>query len=124
MPTPRLDNILCEYTFTKPETIIARILTPLQIMWLQNKYALLFKQKGSTQVPEDGVGDRSYLLIMGELEGKLGMIMELLEDCKQASIEQQTENFTGQQEEGEVAASLIEIKSVEDRASQYVHNQQ
>lgn len=80
MPTLRQDSILSEFEFNTQESIGARTLSPLQIQWLQTKYAKVFKEKASTIVPEDSGLDRSYLLRLGEMEGRLALIQELFKE--------------------------------------------
>lgn len=80
MPTLRQDSILSEFEFNAQESIGARTLSPLQIQWLQTKYAKVFKEKASTIVPEDSGLDRSYLLRLGEMEGRLALIQELFKE--------------------------------------------
>ena len=80
MPTPRNDSVLIEFEFTVQEALAARALTPLQIQWYQTKYAQLFKEKASSIIPEDTGLDRSFLLRLGEIEGKLNMLQEIFGD--------------------------------------------
>lgn len=80
MPTLRQDSVLSEFEFTAQESIGARTLSPLQIQWLQTKYAKVFKEKASTIVPEETGLDRSYLLRLGEMEGRLALIQELFKE--------------------------------------------
>jgi hypothetical protein len=77
MPQLKQDNALNEFSFTKEEWIHARILTPLQIAYLQTEYAKTFKLKASTIIPESGEFDRSFLLKLGEYEGELNTYQKL-----------------------------------------------
>lgn len=93
MPSIKSTSNLTEYTFSQIEELNAKILTPLQIAWLQNKYALIFKQKGASIVPTDSGLDRDFLLLMGELEGKLSIIQELFMDHQGALKQLQDPTF-------------------------------
>jgi hypothetical protein len=114
-------SILNEYTFSEAETVQARLLNPLQKMWLQTKYALYFKEKASGLIPETGDMDRSFFLQQGELQGKLELLQEIFEDCKIAETilanpEKQTEGIEVPKTE------VVEIAVLSDRAAQQVHN--
>jgi hypothetical protein len=84
MPQLKPDSILNEYSFTAAEEINVKVLSVLQIAWLQNKYATIFKQKAATIVPNEAGLDRDYLLALGELEGRLSMLQELFLDHQDA----------------------------------------
>lgn len=84
MPQPRLDDANIEFTFTEQEGLIAQILDPVKIAWLQTKYARYWKLKNSTPVPESTELDRSYFIRIAELEGRMNFIQELLDDHKTA----------------------------------------
>ena len=84
MPVLKQDNILNEYEFSLAESINARIIDTLKVQWYSTKYAMLMKQKSSILVPEEAGLDRSYLLKIGEIEGKMNMIQELFDDYRSA----------------------------------------
>lgn len=117
----RPDSSLCEYSFSEQEIIQAKILTPLQVMWLQTKYALLFKEKASRLIPEDSGMDRSFLLMMGNIQGKLDMLQEIFDEAKEA--QNQFQNITP---EGatEVDGIIVDIVPLAERAAAQVHNEQ
>jgi hypothetical protein len=87
MPKPRLDDANIEFDFTQEETFVARSLDPIKIAWLQTKYSKYWKLRNSTPVPEDPILDRSYFSRVAEIDGKLGLIQELLDDHKEAMKE-------------------------------------
>lgn len=93
MPVIKQDSILNEYSFSQQEEVGARILSPLQIAWLQNKYAVTFKQKAATIVPSEQHLDRDYFLVLGELEGRLSMLQELFMEHQQAMKELESPEF-------------------------------
>jgi len=111
----RPDSIFQEFLFTEQEEISARILTPLQIAWLQTKYTRVFKEKASKIVPEDPTLDRSYFLSLGELEGKMVIIQELFDDHKAATSKNKELNAT----EG-VGTNTVELTNLAARASKLV----
>lgn len=111
----RPDSIFQEFIFTEQEGIIARILTPLQIAWLQTKYTRVFKEKASKIVPEDATLDRSYFLSLGELEGKLAILQELFDDHKAATSIKKELNATG-----DVGTDTVELTNLATRASKLV----
>lgn len=84
MPSPRLDDALLEYSFTQEEAYSAQILSPLQIMFFQTLYAKYFKVRGSMKLPEDLTLNREYTLSILELDGKLAMLQELMDNHKNA----------------------------------------
>jgi len=121
MPILRPDSIFSEFAFTEEEKINARILNILQIAWLQTRYCELFKEKGSTIVPESTELDRSFLLRIAEIEGKLNMIQEIFESHKSAMSEL---SIFKQQEQPITPVSVATIDTISTRASQQVHKQQ
>lgn len=84
MATPNLTDANIEYVFADEESVAARILDPLKIQWLQTKYAQAWKQKASMMCPEKIEDDRSFLLKMAELDGRLNLIQELFNDHQEA----------------------------------------
>jgi hypothetical protein len=84
---PRLDDANIEFDFTPTEKISARILDAVKIAWLQTKYSQLWKKRNSTPASESVETDRSYFLQIAELDGRLSMIQELLDDHKAAMQE-------------------------------------
>lgn len=126
MPSPRLDSMLTEYLFTEAEANFAKSLTPLQVMWFQTKYALLFKEKASSLVPETSTEDRSFLMRVSELEGKLGMIQEILDDAatasKQAIEASAASAASGNSVSESNQTALVEIKDLSQRANSQVHD--
>jgi hypothetical protein len=112
----RPDDILQEYMFSEQEELLVKTLTPLQIAWLQTKYARIFKEKASTLVPEEAGLDRSYLLKLGELDGKLSLIQELFEDHKNAISKSKTLKNTEN-----ASAGTIENEKLATRAAQLVN---
>lgn len=89
MAFPKLDDIAIEFEFSQSENIAARTLNEVQIMWFRTQYARTLKLKASALIPEDQVNDRSFLLKIAELDGKLTMIQEILEAHKQAQLDLQ-----------------------------------
>lgn len=96
MASPKLNDALIEYEFSNVEQLTAQILDPLKIIWLQTKYAQLMKLKASELMPEAAGLDRSYIMKLAEIEGKLNMIQELLDEHKQAinSLNELKQNHT------------------------------
>lgn len=121
MPTLRQDSSLSEFTFTPQEELQGKVLNSLQIMWLQTRFAQLFKEKASSLIPEDGAMDRSFFLLMGNIQGKLDMLQEIFDDARMAKVELENrgQNISGNGEV--VSSSLVEIQNVADRASAQVH---
>lgn len=123
MATPRLDSSLTEYTFTKEELAQAQLLNPLQVMYLQTKYALIAKLKLCSLIPTSSVDDRDFLLSMGKLEGKLELLEELFNECEQARKDLATPQ---PQQEGsnlhqEATDQVREIAIAAERAANMVH---
>lgn len=116
MPTPRLDDANIEFSFAKEEEFAARILDPIKICWLQTKYAQIWKQKASAQVPDSLELQLPYIQQLCELDGKLGMIQELLDDHKIAMAEMNGMKLQQNSEELMAATS----DNVATRASQLV----
>jgi len=115
----RPDSIFQEFVFSEQEELQAKVLTPLQIAWLQTKYTKIFKEKGSSIIPEELPLDRSFLLKLGELEGRLAIIQELFDDHKAAV----TRNKELKAVPG-ASASLVEAQNLATRASNLVHKPQ
>lgn len=115
MPTPRLDDANIEFSFSEHEALLAQVLDPLKIPWLQTKYAMYWKMKNSTPVPESSDLDRSYFVKIAELEGRLNMIQELLDDHKSAGdkLKNQTQVDLADANKSETATA--------ERAAQLVH---
>ena len=112
----RPDNAFQEFIFSEQEEILVKTLTPLQIAWLQTKATNIFKEKATTIVPEDSGLDRSYLLKLGNLEGKLEMIQELFDDHKVAiNRNKELKASAG------VSAETLEIENLSTRASNLVN---
>lgn len=84
MPTLRLDSTLHEYAFTEDEARSAKLLSDVQVKRFHTLYALTFKQRGSLPAPEDPSLDRSYFLNLAEIDGRLGIIQQILDDHGQA----------------------------------------
>ena len=112
----RPDSIFQEFVFSEQEELLAKILTPLQIAWLQTKYTRIFKEKGSTLVPEESGLDRSFLLKLGELDGKMSIIQELFKDHEEAV----TRNKQLKATPG-VSASTLETHNLATRAAELVN---
>src|SRR5712691_261259 len=112
----RPDNILQEFTFSEQEELLVKTLSPLQIAWFQSKYTRIFKEKASTIVPEESSLDRSYLLKLGEMEGKLSILQEIFDDHKNAISRNKELNAI----EG-VSAKTTEIATLSTHASQLVN---
>lgn len=121
MASPRPDSNLIEFAFTQEELTQARLLNPLQIMYLQTKYALLFKEKATNLVPESHEFDRSFLLKISNIQGKLDMLQEIFDECHAAKIELATPKNPVTDTQGN-NTSVIEIATLGDRASVQVHN--
>ncbi len=112
----RPDSMFQEFTFTEAEEILAKTLSPLQIAWLQTKFTKFFKDKGTTIVPEEAGLDRSYLLKLGELEGKMAVIEELFDDHKAAISKNKELRATGG-----VGAGTVELANLSARAAELVN---
>lgn len=112
----RPDSIFQEFLFSPQEEILAKTLTPLQIAFLQTKYTKIFKEKAAKIVPEEAGLDRSYLLALGELEGKMAIIQELFDDHKAAISANKELKATGG-----VSADTVEIANISNRASELVN---
>lgn len=84
MAQPRLDDANIEYTFPPEEVLVAKILDPLKILWLQTKYAQLWKMRNSIPASEGPETDRSYFLKLAELDGKMAILQELFIESKDA----------------------------------------
>lgn len=114
-----------EYTFTEEELKQAKTLNSLQVMYLNTKFALFFKQKAATMVPTTSLDDREFLLTMGKLEGKLELLQEMFDECKEAQtqiiIESNTQQ-TNQQNTAGLVASMLEIRAIEERSAGMVHD--
>jgi len=121
MPQLRPDSIFSEFAFSQEEKINARILNTLQIAFLQTRYCEIFKEKGSTLLPEEGSLDRSFLLRIAELDGKLSMIQEIF-DAHKAAISELS--VFKQQESSINPVNAATIDTIATRASQQVHKQQ
>lgn len=93
MPSIKQDSVLNEYTFSQQEEINAKILSPLQIAWIQNKYAIAFKEKAAQIVPSDITLDRDYLLKLGELEGRLSAYQEFFIEHQEALKQLENPDF-------------------------------
>lgn len=120
MPAPRLDDANIEYSFTEEEMLAAKFLDPVKIMWLQTKYAQIWKQKASMILPEDGNLEKSYLMKLCEFEGQLNILQELLDEHKQAlqefNLRKQVVAATG----GEVPKGA-DIQTIAHAAASRVH---
>jgi len=114
MPKPRLDDANIEFEFTTEESISARALDPVKIAWLQTKYSKLWKERNSTPAPELPELDRSYFLKIAEIDGKLGLIQELLDDHKNAMVDLSTRNQ-------EIQTAVETEASLSERAARQVH---
>ena len=112
----RPDSIFQEFIFSEQEQLLAKTLTPLQIAWLQTKYTRIFKEKGSTIIPEESNLDRSFLLKLGELEGRMAIIQELFDDHKEAISRNKELKATAG-----VSAGTLEMQSLATRASDLVN---
>lgn len=117
MPQLRPDSSLAEYLFTEQETIAAKILSPLQVMWLQTQYTLLMKKKASSLVPESGELDRSFFLQMGEIEGHLNCIQQMFNDSLEAQSLLAQRNLVTEP----ISNNDISITALSDRASAQVN---
>jgi len=85
MPTLRQDSTIQEFNFTAPEEIAAKTLTPLQIAWLNTKFAQLTKQKASMLIPQKmNLEDREFICEIAEIDGKMNMIQELFGEHQEA----------------------------------------
>lgn len=120
MPTPRLDDANIEFSFSLEEQQAAKFLDPLKIMWYQTKYAQIWKQKASILMPEDRVVDRSYFMKLAELEGKLNLLQELLDDHKNALVEFAEKQQVVQQG-GEIPRGA-DIQTIAHEAAARVHS--
>lgn len=118
MATLRPDSVFAEYAFTENELTTAQLLNPLQKMYFQTKYAQYLKEKATSLLPESGDLDRSFFLAMGNIEGKLQVLQELFQECKEAEVRLTTPN----QDATAVSASSVEILQTAERAAQQVHN--
>lgn len=119
MPSINPTSVLTEYVFSDLEQIQAKQLTPLQVMWLQNKFALKFKEKASKIIPSDSLMDRDFLLQMGEIEGYLNCIQEIFDDAKQSA--QDMLDINKDIEEGKIHED-VQIQTLGERASNRVDN--
>lgn len=115
----RPDSIFQEFVFSEQEELLAKTLTSLQIAWLQTKYTKVFKEKGSTLVPEEAGLDRSFLLKLGELDGKMSIIQELFDDHKAAMARNKELKATSG-----VSANVVEMQNLASRAADLVHKPQ
>lgn len=115
MPTPRIDDANIEFSFSEQEALMAQILDPLKIPWLQTKYAMYWKLKNTTPVPEDPALDRSYFVKIAEIEGRMNMIQELLDDHKTAMLKLKNSDQSDPNTSNQTEAATAE------RASQLVH---
>lgn len=84
MPSPRLDDATIEYSFSAEEAVSAQVLDPLKIAWIQTMYAQTWKQKNSIPLPEEMVLDRSFMLRIAELEGRMNAYQALLDGHRTA----------------------------------------
>lgn len=120
MASPRLDDANIEFEFSPEEARAARLLDPLKIIWLQTKYAQYWKRKASELMPESGELDRSYIMKIAEVEGRLGLIQELLDDHKAALLE--VSQVSQVLAEGAVAVDSQVSAIAHETASKRVHS--
>lgn len=113
----RPDSLFQEFLFSEQELLLVKTLSPLQIAWLQTKFTKIFKEKATKIVPEDSVADRSYLLTLGSLEGKLELLQELFDEHKEAISRNKELKAT----QG-VSAGTLEAENLSTRASNLVDN--
>lgn len=120
MASPRLDDANIEYVFSEMESRAARILDPLKIIWLQTKYAQIWKRKAASLMPESVELDRSYIQQICELEGQLNFIQELLDDHKKALAEMSTASVVAAQTESGIQVDK-DVQKIEVAAGSRVH---
>ena len=118
MPQPRLDDATIEYTFSVEEATMAKVLDPLKIAWYQTRYAQLWKQKNSTPMPEESSLDRSFMLRMAEIEGKMNAIQEILDDHRNAMISYNEAKLSGDPLK---ATGAADIQAIAHSAGSQVH---
>lgn len=117
MPTPRPDSIFTEYQFTEAELAAAKVLSQAQISLIQTLYAQTFKERGSVPLPEETTLDRSYICQLAELDGRLGMLQQLLDNHQEAL--KYLNNPT--QPETALGTDVKEIDTIATRAAKQVH---
>lgn len=80
MPQPNLTDATIEYLFAPPEIIAAKQLDPLKIMWIQTKYAQLWKARNSQTPPIESKDYELYFRAIAELDGKMMQCQEFLDE--------------------------------------------
>lgn len=119
MPSPRLDDANIEFTFAPEEILAAKFLDPLKIQWLQTLYAQTWKQKAATPAPENPADDRMYFLRMAELDGKMAMLQQLMDDHKEALKSFNEAKLSVTREAGGAGAS--DMQAIAHSAASMVH---
>ncbi len=79
-PQPNLTDATIEYLFAPQEVIAAKQLDPLKIMWIQTKYAQLWKARNSQTPPLDPKDYELYFRAIAELDGKMMQLQEFLDE--------------------------------------------
>lgn len=115
MPTPKIEDVLIEYNFTAEEYRTARILFPIQVIYFSDLYSKLFKQKASMLMPDSQELNLQYIQKICEMEGRLGMIQQLLDNHKDALKE------LSDVKKNDPNAGSEDIVSIADRASKLVN---
>lgn len=80
----RLDDNLVEYAFTIEEKRMAMLLDPLKVAYLHTIRAQLIKLKASRSIPVVKELEMEYIAFCIEIDGKIGLIQELMDNSAQA----------------------------------------
>lgn len=116
MANPNLADATIEYLFNEQEKIIARQLTPLQIMWFQTKYASSWKARNSLPIPAEQKDYHQYFLEIAAFDGKLSVLQEILDDHIQSNSVLKQQALVQQE------LKRNEDEDLAKRASQQVNN--
>ena len=84
MPSPDLSSPFVTFSFTPEEARNAKILTTLQMQYLQTLRGQLAEQLINTPVPEDPDLDRASWAQRVETQAKINFVQELFDNHKEA----------------------------------------
>ena len=68
---PNLSDILLEWTFSPQEAHIAQQLDEIKLRWIATKYAKLFKEKATLEMPITPDESKQYFLKLARIDGRL-----------------------------------------------------
>lgn len=116
MASVNLADATLEYLFNEQEKILAKQLSPLQVMWIQTKYAQTWKAKASLSLPTDPKDYNAYFLEIANFEGQLAVLQQLIDECMESNLAIKTQQLV------DAESKKKEDEDLAKRASQQVHN--